>query len=106
VARRIWRLPFRGKLRLARALLAEPRVPLAAKLLIPLLAVYLALPLDLIPDFIPVLGQLDDLLVAGVVLWLLRRLTAPEVIEEHVDLLAREAAAARDRTDEARGVLP
>jgi uncharacterized membrane protein YkvA (DUF1232 family) len=46
----------------------EERVPRRRKLLLVALVVYLALPLDLVPDFIPVAGQLDDALVVGLVL--------------------------------------
>ena len=46
----------------------DPRVPRRRKLLLLALAAYLASPLDLVPDFIPVAGQLDDALVVGLVL--------------------------------------
>jgi uncharacterized membrane protein YkvA (DUF1232 family) len=49
-------------------LLADPRTPRRRKLLLLALAGYLALPFDLVPDFIPVAGQLDDALLAALVL--------------------------------------
>jgi uncharacterized membrane protein YkvA (DUF1232 family) len=65
-------LSMRAKLDFGRALLADPAVPLPAKLLLGLAVAYLAMPFDLIPDFIPVVGQLDDAFVVfGAVLMLL-----------------------------------
>lgn len=65
-------------------LMRDPRVPRFVRLLpIPLL-IYLALPIDLIPDFIPVAGQLDDILVVAGAFWIIRRFTPPEVLSEHV----------------------
>jgi len=55
-------------LRLAVRLLREPAVPLLTKVIPVLAAVYVVSPIDLVPDFIPILGQLDDL---GVVLFAL-----------------------------------
>ena len=52
----------------SKRLLADPRVPRRHKLLLGGLIVYLASPLDLVPDFIPVAGQLDDALLVGLVL--------------------------------------
>jgi uncharacterized membrane protein YkvA (DUF1232 family) len=49
-------------------LLREPRVPRRRKLLLVALGGYLALPFDLVPDFIPVAGQLDDVIIAALVL--------------------------------------
>jgi uncharacterized membrane protein YkvA (DUF1232 family) len=46
----------------------DPRVPRRRKLLLLALLGYLALPFDLVPDFIPVAGQLDDALVVALVL--------------------------------------
>jgi uncharacterized membrane protein YkvA (DUF1232 family) len=66
-----------------RRLLADERVPRRSKLLLVLLAGYLAMPIDLVPDFIPVAGQLDD---AVVVAWTLRRVLrsgGPELLAEH-----------------------
>ncbi len=54
--------------RLIARLVADPRVPRAAKIALAAAAVYLASPIDLIPDFIPVVGWLDDLLVAAIVI--------------------------------------
>ena len=56
------------------------------------LFLYLAIPFDLVPDFIPVLGQLDDVLIVAAVAWLVLRLTPSEVLREHlgVDLQSLE----------------
>ena len=68
--------------------------PWPVKALLILLLAYLASPIDLIPDVIPVLGMLDDLVVAAVALWLAYRLTPPHVMEE---CRARASKAARGR---------
>ncbi|MBA3729860.1 MAG: DUF1232 domain-containing protein [Sphingomonas sp.] len=47
----------------------DPRVPWYAKLLAAIVAAYALSPLDLIPDFIPILGYLDDLLIVPVGIW-------------------------------------
>lgn len=49
-------------------LVRDPRVPYRRKLLLVGVAAYLASPLDLVPDFIPVAGQLDDAILVGLVL--------------------------------------
>ncbi len=70
-------LPIRTKLTFAWRMFRDPGVPMGAKVVMPAVLVYLASPIDIIPDFIPVLGQLDDLLVLflglGIVLWLTPR---------------------------------
>jgi uncharacterized membrane protein YkvA (DUF1232 family) len=67
---------------LFKRLLADPRVPRRAKLVLVGLAGYLAMPFDLIPDFIPVVGQFDDaVLVAAAIAYLVRR-TGRELVEE------------------------
>lgn len=57
------------------------------------MAAYAFSPIDLIPDFVPVLGYLDDLLLVPIGLWLALRLIPPEVLAEH--RAAAEAAADR-----------
>lgn len=59
----------------------DPRTPRSAKWLVALTVAYLLSPIDLIPDFIPVLGILDDLVLVP---WLIRlsiRLIPPEVMQ-------------------------
>ena len=63
-------------------LLRDPRVPQRAKLPILLIVPYLASPLDLIPDFIPVLGQLDDAVLVALVLRRVVRVAGREVVKE------------------------
>ena len=60
----------------------DPRVPLLAKLVAGLTAAYALSPVDLIPDFIPVLGLLDDLLLVPLGIWLSLRLIPRPVIED------------------------
>lgn len=61
----------------------DPRVPRRHRLLLLALLGYLALPFDLVPDFIPVVGQLDDALAVLLVLRTLLRRSGPELIREH-----------------------
>ena len=73
------RLP--GRLR---QLAADPRTPRRARWLLIALAVYLVNPIDLVPDMIPVLGQLDDVAVAALLLWLAWRAVPPAVWRDHL----------------------
>jgi len=68
---------------LCRRLLADRRVPRRHKALLAGLVGYLASPLDLIPDFIPVIGQLDDVLVAVLVLRTARRGIRRSIVRQH-----------------------
>ena len=68
---------------LFRRLLGDRRVPRARKLLLAGVVAYLAFPLDLIPDFIPLLGQLDDALVVALALRALARGAGAALLEEH-----------------------
>src|ERR687887_2545223 len=61
----------------------EPRVPRRRKLLLLALVGYLALPFDLVPDFIPVAGQLDDALVVGLVLRRFLRSGGEQLVPQH-----------------------
>ena len=63
-------------------LLRDPCVPRRSKLLVAALIPYLALPFDLIPDFIPVAGQLDDAILVAFVLRRVVRRTDPELLRE------------------------
>lgn len=69
----------------------DPRVPWYAKALA--LAAYALSPFDLIPDFIPVLGYLDDLIIVPAGIWLVIGLIPPAVLDEHRKL----AEATRDQ---------
>jgi uncharacterized membrane protein YkvA (DUF1232 family) len=67
---------------LVKRLLGDPRVPQRAKLILISLFVYLAMPFDLVPDFIPVAGQLDDAILVAAVLAYVVRTAGREVVEE------------------------
>ncbi|MBI2861304.1 MAG: DUF1232 domain-containing protein, partial [Chloroflexi bacterium] len=75
------------RLRLIWRLLHDPRVPGPIKLIIPAGVLYALWPLDLIPAFIPVLGQLDDLLVLIIAASIFFRLCSQALIREHTATL-------------------
>lgn len=62
---------------------SDPRVPWYAKALAGVIVAYALSPIDLIPDFIPVIGYLDDLLIVPAGIALAARLIPKEVLEEH-----------------------
>ncbi len=61
----------------------DPRVPLAVKAFAALVAAYALSPIDLIPDFIPVLGLLDELILLPAAVWVILRFIDPEIVAEH-----------------------
>jgi uncharacterized membrane protein YkvA (DUF1232 family) len=67
---------------LFKRLLRDPRVPRRAKAALAVAVPYLASPIDLIPDFIPVLGQLDDALLVIGVLGYAARCAGRDVVAE------------------------
>src|SRR6478752_6664878 len=71
----------------------DPRVPWYAKALAVAVAGYALSLIDLIPDFIPVLGYLDDVIIVPLGIMLVLRLIPPEIMAEHREL----AASAQDR---------
>ncbi len=71
----------------------DPRVPWYAKALALVVAGYALSPIDLIPDFIPVLGFLDDVILVPLGIVLVVRMVPPEIMAQHREL----ASAAQDR---------
>lgn len=69
--------------RLTRRLAADPTVPRGVRLWLALLLVYLVMPFDLIPDFIPVIGLADDAIVVALVLRFATKHAGPEAVERH-----------------------
>lgn len=63
----------------------DPRVPARSKATLLLLGGYLALPFDIVPDFIPVAGQIDDIMVIAFALDQIVNRVPPEIVREHWD---------------------
>jgi len=87
-------------LRLFRGLIGDPRVPRGSKALLIFGAAWLASPIDLIPEFIPGLGPIDDAVVAALVLRHLVKRAGPDVVRDHwqgdprtIGLILRAAGA-------------
>lgn len=76
--------------RLVWRLLGDPRVATLTKLVLPgVAAVYLLWPADLLPDILPVLGQLDDLAIAALAVKLFLDLCPSEIVRQHREDLTR-----------------
>ena len=74
---------LRDRVRLLKAVWKDPRTPWYARAVLAVTVAYAVSPVDLIPDFIPVLGHLDDLVIVPCGLWLAARLVPRPVWEEH-----------------------
>src|SRR5207245_8228904 len=77
-------------IRLVWALLRDSRVPAGQKLILAGIVGYLILPVDLIPDFVPILGQLDDIAVVLLGLDLFIRGAPKDVVDEHLSRIAQD----------------
>mgnify|MGYP001556724012 FL=1 len=66
-------------------LLIDGRIPVRRRLALVVAAGYVGLPVDLVPDAIPVLGAVDDLLVLALAIDYMLRSSLPEIVEEHWD---------------------
>lgn len=85
---------------LLKRLMTDPRVPLRSKLVFGGMVIYLVSPIDLIPDFVPGLGQLDDVVVAVLALHSILNRVDASVVTEHwegdvevIDLVRQGIAA-------------
>lgn len=85
-------------IKLLARLIADPRVPRRSKLVVGAAMAYLASPIDLIPDLVPVIGVFDDILVAALAVNHLIQVAGEEVVLEHWD-------GPRDLLDLVRSVL-
>ena len=91
---RLWAM-FRKELLMAWAVLRDPRAPRAAKLATVLAVLYVVSPIDLVSDFIPVLGWLDDGLIAYFLLQLAFKFLPPDLLvalRGKIDARARRPA--------------
>ncbi len=87
---RQWALRLTRQVRAVRLAARDPRIPRGARLLALVLVAYAASPIDLIPDFIPVLGYLDDLILLPLGVWLFLRMIPAEVWRECQERAAGE----------------
>ena len=79
----------------------DPRVPWYAKAVAGCVAAYALSPIDLIPDFIPVLGYLDDLIIVPLGILLVVALVPPGIMAEHRAI----AEAAREKPQSTGGAI-
>lgn len=75
----------------------DPATPWWLRGLILLVAAYVLSPIDLIPDFIPVLGYLDEVILLPIAIWLLLKLVPPQTMAQARDRAARLEARPRSR---------
>ena len=91
--------------RLVWGLARDSRVPPPQKLILVGMIGYLLMPLDLIPDFIPVLGQLDDVAVVLLGLDLFIKSAPQDVVDEHLDRIAKGRDDLSKDMDQIQGIL-
>jgi uncharacterized membrane protein YkvA (DUF1232 family) len=73
---------FRKEIDLYKLILKHRRTPWLARAFLGLAVIYILLPFDIIPDFIPLIGQIDDLLIVPALLYIALRIVPREVIED------------------------
>jgi len=87
---------FKHELRVYQFVLKDPRTPRLAKICLSLAVGYALLPFDLIPDFIPVIGHLDDAIIVPGLVFLALKLIPTEIVAQ----CRHKAAATLDRPEQ------
>ncbi len=82
-------------------LLLDPRVPLLPKMIIPLVVLYVVSPIDLIPDLIPIAGQLDDIGILFLGMRFFIEVCPPDVAMEHRRALGEKVTAGNEEVVDA-----
>jgi uncharacterized membrane protein YkvA (DUF1232 family) len=93
---------FKRELIVYQSVLRDERTPGRAKFLLALAIGYLCMPFDLIPDFIPVIGHLDDAIIVPALVIMALRSVPGDLISEHRRLVNCEEADGRKKTKNAR----
>jgi uncharacterized membrane protein YkvA (DUF1232 family) len=104
----VWIKDVARQARLAWRLFWDQRVPLWTKLIPPVALGYVLFPLDIIPDVVPGLGQLDDVAVLLIGVKLFIELSPPDVVHEHLRALGariKEWRAVEDEEGESSVVI-
>ena len=73
---------LRSRIKVYKLVMKDKRTPKAAKVLLALAIGYTLMPFDLIPDFLPVIGHVDDLIIVPLLFYFAIRMIPKEVIEE------------------------
>lgn len=94
------RLPWRLRGKLVCRLVRDRRVPIVVRIGLPVLVLYLLSPIDIIPDFIPVLGYIDDAVAIALAMWIFSKLVPPEVVMGHANQLLKEQPASDGREED------
>jgi len=84
---------FKRELIVYEHVLRDKRTPVVAKLFLGLAIGYLLMPFDLIPDFIPVIGHLDDVVILPALVFVALRCIPRQIVSEHREQVAREDKA-------------
>ena len=87
------RRTFKRELAVYRAVLNDAQTPRISKMCLGLAIGYVLMPFDLIPDFIPVLGQLDDAVIVPGLVWLALKWVPPDVMQRCRETVQNEIAS-------------
>src|SRR5918996_6549441 len=86
---------FKRELIVYQRVLRDERTPARAKLFLGLAIGYFCMPFDLIPDFIPIIGHLDDAVIIPALVFAALRSVPPEIVSEHREQVIHEHRATR-----------
>jgi uncharacterized membrane protein YkvA (DUF1232 family) len=81
---------FKQEIVVYQRVLRDARTPMPARLFLGLAVGYFLMPFDLVPDFIPVLGHLDDLVIIPALIFIALRFVSADLVSEHRERFARE----------------
>jgi uncharacterized membrane protein YkvA (DUF1232 family) len=93
---------FKREIEVYQLVRRDKRTPKMAKVLLALAVGYALLPFDIIPDFIPVVGHLDDFIIIPALLWLARKVIPNEVMADCQEQVRRRLA---ENTLTGKGVI-